>query len=101
MASLRPLWNNARPRVLSRISASSNLINAATNRFSQPPNAVGMMARSRRGFSSSTVYRPNYASADEELIEYRPPLTTFSEDEEMTRQAVRSWAREELLPVVR
>mmetsp|Transcript_41182 Transcript_41182/g.63460 ORF Transcript_41182/g.63460 Transcript_41182/m.63460 type:complete len:442 (+) Transcript_41182:77-1402(+) len=30
-----------------------------------------------------------------------PPVTTFTEDEEMTRDAVRTWAREELLPVVR
>lgn len=29
------------------------------------------------------------------------PVTTFSEDEEMIRQAVRQWAREILLPVVR
>jgi Acyl-CoA dehydrogenase, N-terminal domain len=29
------------------------------------------------------------------------PVTTFSEDEELIRQAVRQWAREILLPVVR
>lgn len=29
------------------------------------------------------------------------PVTSFTEDEEMIRDAVRSWAREELLPVVR
>ena len=29
------------------------------------------------------------------------PVTTFTEDEDMTRHAVRQWAREILLPVVR
>ena len=32
---------------------------------------------------------------------YHAPVTVFSEDETMTRDAVRQWAREELLPIVR
>jgi short/branched chain acyl-CoA dehydrogenase len=34
-------------------------------------------------------------------LQRHAPITTFTEDEEMTRDAVRAWAREELQPVVR
>ncbi|CAB9526529.1 Short/branched chain specific acyl-CoA dehydrogenase, mitochondrial (Partial), partial [Seminavis robusta] len=36
-----------------------------------------------------------------ELTEKTSPITVFTEDEQMTRDAVRQWAREELQPIVR
>jgi len=39
------------------------------------------------------------SSPDELLL--RPPVTTFSEDEQLTRDTVRQWAVSELLPIVR
>lgn len=50
---------------------------------------------SSRGFSTATTDFLE-SSADNHL-----PVTVFSEDETLTRDAVRQWAREELQPVVR
>jgi short-chain 2-methylacyl-CoA dehydrogenase len=35
------------------------------------------------------------------LLQERPPITVFTQDEQMTRDAVKQWARDELRPVVR
>lgn len=51
-----------------------------------------LLLASRSSFSSSS-------SEDDGSL--RPPVTTFSEDETLTRDAVRQWAATELLPVVR
>ena len=82
MSSLRPLLNSAKTRALSRTHSANHYL--ASTSFDRCPN-LGI--RCHRGFSLST--------------DCRSPVTTFTEDEEMTREAVRSWARDELQPVVR
>lgn len=55
---------------------------------------------STRKFSSSWVQDGDSDFSDEHL-KHHAPVTTFTEDETMTRDAVRAWSREELGPVVR
>jgi short/branched chain acyl-CoA dehydrogenase len=55
----------------------------------------------RRCFSASSSTASMADHDDFSMPISHSPLTVFSEDEEMTRDAVRAWAREELLPVVR
>eukprot|EP00934_Nitzschia_sp_Nitz4_P003499 Nitzschia sp. Nitz4//scaffold134_size62860//61858//62919//NITZ4_006341-RA/size62860-processed-gene-0.41-mRNA-1//1//CDS//3329535535//3489//frame0 len=43
----------------------------------------------------------SFRSFSSDAEEFRPPVTSFSEDEEMIRDAARSWAVSELLPIVR
>ena len=38
---------------------------------------------------------------DEMTTDHRMPVTTFTEDEEMVRDAARMWAHQELKPLVR
>jgi short/branched chain acyl-CoA dehydrogenase len=55
-----------------------------------------------RHFSSSiSQYSYNNDDALEDLHCHHAPVTTFNEDEEMMRHVVRSWAQEELKPIVR
>ena len=66
--------------------------NFATRKFILP--------LSTRRFSSSWVQDGDSDFSDEHL-KHHAPVTTFTEDEMMTRDAVRAWAREDLGPVVR
>lgn len=55
---------------------------------------------------SSKQSSTQYSSASPEIIDdhhdmQRPPVTTFTEDEEMVRDAARLWANDVLKPVVR
>lgn len=54
---------------------------------------------SQNFFSSSVAYPEG--SADHNFEQHRLPVTQFTEDEEMVRDAARHWANEELRPWVR
>ena len=54
---------------------------------------------SQNFFSSSVAYPE--ASTDHNFEQHRLPVTQFTEDEEMVRDAARHWANEELRPWVR
>lgn len=56
-----------------------------------------MLKQRPKLFSSSSVLDDNNGEYPTE----HPPITVFTEDEQMIRDAVRQWAREELQPVVR
>lgn len=50
-----------------------------------------------RNFSASVAYPDSMGHANEKRL----PVTQFTEDEEMVRDAARHWANEELRPLVR
>lgn len=56
--------------------------------------------RYRSAFSDSTQPSPTEV-ADLQRFKVHAPITRFTEDEEMTRDAARHWAQEELKPIVR
>lgn len=53
----------------------------------------------QRTFSASVAYPESIM--ENGAHEQRMPLTLFTEDEEMVREAARHWANEELRPLVR
>jgi len=67
------------------------------SRTKQPQNCA--RKNCRRSFSTSSTV--DDALLDEDTGRSHKPITVFSEDEQMTRDAVRIWAKEELLPKVR
>ena len=54
---------------------------------------------SSRSFSTSMINE--HLHRDEMTTDHRMPVTTFTEDEEMVRDAARMWANQELKPLVR
>lgn len=58
-----------------------------------------IVAPSSRAFSASVSYADE--STDHSYEQRRLPVTQFTEDEEMVRDAARHWANEELRPLVR
>jgi len=61
-----------------------------------------MMKKSPRMlFSTNAMSHPGDEDNDHHHNQLHMPLTTFTEDERMIQETIRSWAREDLLPVVR
>lgn len=60
-----------------------------------------MLPKNAKCFSSSTSFLQDDDDYTTAPAEHHPPITVFTEDEQMTRDAVRQWARDELSPVVR
>jgi hypothetical protein len=62
----------------------------------RPTNGIATNSRAR--FLSSSVLRDHDVDGE---IDYRMPVTRFTEDEVMVRDAARAWANQELKPLVR
>lgn len=60
---------------------------------------TALYPQSQRTFSASVAYPESIM--ENGVHEQRMPLTLFTEDEEMVREAARHWANEELRPLVR
>ena len=60
---------------------------------------TALYPQSQRNFSASVAYPESIM--ENGVHEQRMPLTLFTEDEEMVREAARHWANEELRPLVR
>jgi short/branched chain acyl-CoA dehydrogenase len=58
-------------------------------------------SRSTWFYSTSTRSSSNHLAHDTAAVASHSPVTVFTQDESMTRDAVRTWARDELLPHVR
>jgi short-chain 2-methylacyl-CoA dehydrogenase len=85
--ALRPFLNAAKSRVPKSWSCT------ALTRHHSSSRPFSSSSANDASFGGSIHDAPHHSSSS--------PVTTFSEDEEMIRQAARAWARSELLPVVR
>ena len=67
------------------------------------PNIHHAVRRSALSFSSMSIEHDDDHDAQpgQQQQQRKSPITVFSEDETMTREAVRQWAQEELHPLVR
>lgn len=87
MQRLAAVNNKLSPRLV-----SGRLTNSTTAISTILPSATS------RPFSASVLH--DHSDHNEEL-ELRMPVTTFTEDEEMVRNAARMWANQEVKPLVR
>lgn len=88
-----------------RISSSNNVTSSfgASGRkwtyVTSNLHNTAIYPHSQRTFSASVAYPDSIMENGDH--EQRMPLTLFTEDEEMVREAARHWANEELRPLVR
>ena len=59
------------------------------------------IAKSATALNASRSFSASIQHDHDEELEHRMPVTTFTEDEEMVRDAARIWANQELRPLVR
>ena len=88
-----------------RIVASSSVLSSSSSprlRWMGPGQAR-VCHHGRRYLSAFTDSTPTSRPevVDRQRFQGHAPITRFTEDEEMTRDAARHWAQEELKPIVR
>ena len=69
-------------------------------KISRSLTSTTKISTTTRLLSASILHDDNHDD-EEWTIQHRMPVTKFTEDEEMVRDAARTWANQELKPIVR
>lgn len=85
--------------ILGRIAMRRLLAPGASLRVASARCIHNDTCYARRSLSSSVLR--DSAIDDHDEFDRRMPVTSFTEDEEMVRDAARAWANQELKPIVR
>jgi short/branched chain acyl-CoA dehydrogenase len=81
------------------LASSSRRVNNTLTKHRWTSSSLS--SSSSKSVSSLAIDDDNDGDSSSSISPRMSPVTTFTEDEEMTRTSVRSWAREVLLPKVR